>query len=207
MKWPAGARKGNRSSCCHGSRCIATLGIINDTKITTHLYPIGFSGVGVGSSEWAPFYTISHFFVVSLFFSSNYERTTQDNLHVLQTTLLCWIYVRHGNILHWISKAPLSPIPLFFIALPLSLIFSSSAPSAAKWHNCSAHLTLMPCCTHLVYQGSVAQRVCGANLNHIGWAHLWKQMSTGAGMLFLFRSENPGMEFFSSYTPSTLLCI
>lgn len=114
MKWPAGARKGNRSSCCHGSRCIATLGIINDTKITTHLYPIGFSGVGVGSSEWAPFYTISHFFVVSLFFSSNYERTTQDNLHVLQTTLLCWIYVRHGNILHWISKAPLSPIPLFF---------------------------------------------------------------------------------------------
>lgn len=58
----------------------------------------------------------------------------------------------------------------------------------------------MPRCTHLVYQGSIAQRVCGANLNHIGWAHLWKQMSTGAGMLFLFRLENQGMEFFSSST-------
>lgn len=126
---------------------------------------------------------------------------------MLHATPLCWIYVRHGNILHWISKTPLSPIPLFSVALPLSLIFSSSAPSAAKWHNCSAHLTLIPCCTHLVYQGSVAQRVCGANLNHIGWAHLWKQMSTGAGMLFLFRSENLGIEFFSSYTPSTLLRI
>lgn len=88
MKWPAGARKGNRSSCCHGSRCIATPGVINDTKITTHLYPIGFSGVGVGSSEWAPFTAYHTFFVVTLFFSSNSERTTQDNRSALHNPSL-----------------------------------------------------------------------------------------------------------------------
>lgn len=81
MKWPAGARKGNRSSCCHGSRCIAILGIINDTKITTHLYPIGFSGVGVGS-EWAPFYTISHFFWWFLCFSSQIPKGQHEIIYL-----------------------------------------------------------------------------------------------------------------------------
>ena len=73
----------------------------------------------------------------------------------------------------------------------LSLKLSSPLPSAPK-NNSKLFLASRaraPAPAVLAYQCSSARAVCSANLNHIGWAHLWKQMSTGAGMLFLFRVE------------------
>lgn len=83
---------------------------------------------------------------------------------------------------------------LLCLLFPFALKLSSPAPSAQLFprvsHPCLSTHSVGVTVLHLGVGG------CSANLNHIGWTHLWKQMSTGAGMLFLFR-----MELLLSATP------
>lgn len=69
-------------------------------------------------------------------------------------------------------------------------IISSICPKTTQLFHASH--THAPVPTALAYR-CTAMGVCSANLNHTGWAHLCKQMSTGATRLFLFRVESVRM--------------
>lgn len=129
-------------------------------------------------------------------------QTAEDNLHVLWIIPLFLNYVSLNSCLYSKSRMNFSHMSLhpFLFSSTCSFLPQSNSHHQfhlpRKQHNCSRRLTPMPrhprrWCTSAALLGGV----CSANLNHIGWAHLWKQMSTGAGMLFLFRVERLRMAF------------
>lgn len=130
--------------------------------------------------------------------SSRWEtRKDEDNLHVLRIIPLFLNDVFLNSCLLWISSVISShhtqltsfqttcSLPLLLLPFSPELIFVSICPLTTQlFVSSDSHA---PAATVSAHQCSAARWVCSATLNHTGWAHLWKQMSTGAAMLFLFR--------------------
>lgn len=89
------------------------------------------------------------------------------------------------------------PLIAIFSFTQAHIISSICPKTTQRFHTSHTHA---PAPTVLAYRHTITLGVCSTNLNHIGWAHLWKQMSTGAGMLFLFRVESLRMAFLLFYS-------
>lgn len=101
--------------------------------------------------------------------------------------------------LFWCNSSCPSPSfspPFALSSFTQTLIITSICPRITQLFLCFTPMPQHPQCWST--SAALLGGVCSANLNHTGWAHLWKQMSTGAGMLFLFRVEHLRMAFHHS---------
>lgn len=115
----------------------------------------------------------------------------EDNLHAFEIIPLFLHDVslnsclrQIGFVIVLITRLPLSP-PFAPSSFTQTLIIVSICPLTTQLF--PVPRSHAPAPMVLPYQRGVTRWVCSANLNHTGRAHLWKQMSTGAGVLFLFR--------------------